>query len=189
MKLTNLLSLKFGEIEKCAVLDFVLPQLSDVVPENYDDVQVRLDTSNTLVVCYRTPEGRLIEDTFDPYYVLDGLKASLRKQVRYFYDAEDNQHQKISTGPTTRKVHLPPGSLLLRWSRFVFPKKFVESEIQNTVYDMQREYMEALAAGHKQHVRWICIRGYMSYCVCVFCGIVGGVGKKIMDAWKGVSPS
>ncbi len=84
---------------------------------------------------------------------------------------------------------IPPGSKLLKWSRFIFPKNFAEGEITETVNDMQREYIESIAENRKWHPKWVCIRGYMSFGLCVFCWLCGRVGKRIADAWKGANPS
>lgn len=104
-------------------------------------------------------------------------------------NVEESTIRSADLEPTNSDLIIPPGSKLLEWSRFIFPKKFAEGEIAYTIDDMQREYIESIAENRKWHPKWVCIRGYMSWGVCVFCWMLGGVGKRIVDAWKGVNPS
>lgn len=86
-------------------------------------------------------------------------------------------------------VEIPPGSSLLGICRKVFSKNFVTEVLEQTITDMQFEYIEAIDAGHKWHRRWICVRGYMSFGLALFCGLSATVGKKLVDAWKAVNLS
>lgn len=117
--------------------------------------------------------------------------TSMRYAVRRTHIETVDQAPLLAERATSESPSLviPPGSKLLEWSRFIFPKKFAEGEITHTINDMQREYIESIAENRKWHPKWVCTRGYMSWSVCVFCWMLGGVGKRIVDAWKGVNPS
>lgn len=87
------------------------------------------------------------------------------------------------------KILVPPGSKLLGLSRKIFPKKFTQEVLESTITDMQFEYIESMDAGAEWHRRWVCVRGYASYALALFCGLSATVGKKLVDAWKAVNLS
>lgn len=119
---------------------------------------------------------------------VEAVKTTIESERALWKMAQEFYLERLEID-RSQSIIIPPGSKLLRWSRLIFSKKFVDGEITNTIHDMQREYIESIAEDRKWHPKWVCVRGYMSYGVCVFCGLFGGVGKRIVDAWKGVNLS
>jgi ferric-dicitrate binding protein FerR (iron transport regulator) len=58
-------------------------------------------------------------------------------------------------------VILPPGYRLASIAKFLLTRKAFERFVQPVIADMQREYIDAFAAGHKWHARWVAIRGHL----------------------------
>jgi len=63
----------------------------------------------------------------------------------------------------TRKKRVlgPPGYWLARFARAVLIDDGFRRYVQPMVADMQHEYMESLAAGHKEKANWVLFRGYL----------------------------
>jgi|SRR5581483_1578105 len=67
--------------------------------------------------------------------------------------------EQATPGPAT--VVLPPGYRLASIARFLLTRKAFERFVQPVIADMQREYIDAFAAGHQWHAKWIAIRGHL----------------------------
>jgi hypothetical protein len=60
-----------------------------------------------------------------------------------------------------RKVVVAPGVTLNRVTQFLLTREAHRRYVAPVIADMQEEYCEALAAGRKQHGRWIAVRGHL----------------------------
>lgn len=65
-----------------------------------------------------------------------------------------------STKESQRRIVLPPGSTLMRISRVFLTKAAHARVVEPVIRDMQHEYIEAIAEGHKWHALWIAFRGH-----------------------------
>lgn len=153
------------------------------------DIHILENTDGSIVVKYDSQSGLPRELSIDQAIVDDCVANPAKLKSRHTQRQEARSSDQEACSAQPGQLIMPPGATLLEWSRLIFPKKFVEGEITNTIHDMQHEYIESIGEDRKWHPKWVCVRGYMSYGVCVFCGLVGGVGKRIVDAWKGVNPS
>lgn len=59
------------------------------------------------------------------------------------------------------KIVLPPGSTLANVTKFLLTRNSYKRYAEPVIADMQQEYIEAVAARHEWHARWIAIRGHL----------------------------
>ncbi|MEM5518657.1 GcrA family cell cycle regulator [Henriciella sp. AS95] len=83
-------------------------------------------------------------------------------------EAEEIRSRKRAQNP---KIISPPGYRLAKLLKVLFPKRFFQSVLEQTIQDMQEEYNEALAEGNLKSAQWIRVRGYVSVCSAIFTGI------------------
>lgn len=60
-----------------------------------------------------------------------------------------------------RRVRLPPGHRLAVVAEFLLTRGAFKRYVAPVIADMQEEYIEAIAAGHEWHARWIAVRGHL----------------------------
>ena len=58
-------------------------------------------------------------------------------------------------------VIVPPGYNLAEIARFLLTRKAYQLYVGPVIADMQREYIDAIAAGRERQARWIAIRVYL----------------------------
>lgn len=82
------------------------------------------------------------------------------------------------------RVHRPPGSGLLRVAEFVYSKRSYQEVLAPTIWDMQAEHFEALAAGRSIKARWITVRGRWSFLAAASAHGFVSLGKTLHRVWK-----
>ena len=63
--------------------------------------------------------------------------------------------------PRSVRIARPPGFLVTRFGGFLLTRKAYRRYVEPVIADMQFEYLEALAAGHCWHARWIRARVWL----------------------------
>jgi hypothetical protein len=58
-------------------------------------------------------------------------------------------------------VAVPPGYRIAYIARFLLTPKAYKAYVEPVIADMQKEYIEAIAALDERHARWIAIRGHL----------------------------
>lgn len=85
-----------------------------------------------------------------------------------------------------RASHLsrPPGWGLRRFAELCFSKKTFTQVLETTLSDMQKEHVEALAAGHPWQARMVLVRGYFSFWSAVVAQLPISFARRIYEVWK-----
>ena len=60
--------------------------------------------------------------------------------------------------PKAGGIQQPPGTRLARVFRFLLPRGVYVRYVEQVISDAQVEFIDAIAAGHEWHARWIAIR-------------------------------
>lgn len=91
------------------------------------------------------------------------LKALTPVLVDYFEYLQQKKQKASTRTAQRRKVHLAPGSRLLRVAEFIFTKREYEEFMSQPILDMQEEYIAALAERRHWKARWVRLRGSYAF--------------------------
>ncbi len=89
--------------------------------------------------------------------------------------------------PARLRISKTPGSRLTKTARFFYSPKTVKRVFEPIYADFMEEYTVALAAGHRWHARWVCVRYYWSFAKAM--GLFGlvNLAKTIFVYWKKIA--
>lgn len=82
-------------------------------------------------------------------------------------NGSEKTNQLDSLGPvspkTQRKPIRIPGGRIRSVTKFIFPRKVFEENLEELFNDLWNEYIDAIAADEKRHARWIVVRGHIIF--------------------------
>ncbi len=94
-------------------------------------------------------------------------KYDLDEDLQEWLDIKEEEEVtlivKFKNKISITKLSLPPGTTILRISRFIYTQKTFNRIFEPTIADMREEYFEAIQNEEKLKAKWINIRGHLIF--------------------------
>jgi hypothetical protein len=98
----------------------------------------------------------------DTTVIVGRVKRKQAASIAARYFAQQASPALIPKPSEIPRVRTVPGVRLTSIARFLLSAKSFERFVAPVIADMQHEYVDAVAAGHEWHARWIALRGHFT---------------------------